>query len=133
MEDLWAEYFRIVISLENSIPGIYIFMPIAKWDALCTVMKQNLNFRPEIEMIEPRYLAGGLILNGTTFWIIGGIGTSKEFIDDCFDSDDEDNDLLASGSGSGCNPLEMFDHQYILKTSEFITLDNPSVKGKSKT
>ena len=100
-------------------------------------MKQDLSFRPEIEMIEPRHLAGGLILNGTTFWIIGGIGTSNEdgfeFIDDCFDSDDEDNDLLASGSGSGCNPLafdqETFDHQYVLKSSEFITLDNPSVKG----
>ena len=133
MEDLLGKYFRIVISLDNFIPGIYIFMPIAKSDAICTVMKQNLNFRPEIEMIEPRYLAGGLILNGTTFWIIGGIGTSKEFIDDCFDSDDEDNDLLASGSGSGCNPLafdqETFDHQYVLKSSEFITLDNPSVKG----
>ena len=95
-------------------------------------MQQNLNFRPEIEMMEPRYLAGGLILNGTTFWIIGGVGTSKEYIDDCFDSDDEDNDLLESGYGSGCHPLEMFDHQYILKTSEFITLDNPSVKGKCK-
>ena len=107
-------------------------MPIAN-KMHFAVMKQNLNFRPEIEMIEPRYLAGGLILNGTTFWIIGGVGTSKEYIDDCFDSDDEDNDLLESGYGSGCNPLEMFDHQYILKTSEFITLDNPSVKGKCKT
>ena len=100
-------------------------------------MKQDLSFRPEIEMIEPRHLAGGLILNGTTFWIIGGIGTSNEdgfeFIDDCFDSDDEDNDLLESGSGSGCNPFvfeqETHDHQYALKSSEFITLDNPSVKG----
>ena len=85
-------------------------------------------------MVEPRKLAGGLILNGTTFWIIGGIGDFKQehafdFIDDCFDSDDEDH----LEPGSGCDPLvfeqESFEHQYALKTSEFITLDNPSVKG----
>ena len=100
-------------------------------------MKQNPNFRSGIEMIEARNLAGGVILNGTTFWIIGGIGSSKEdtfeFIDDCFDSDDEDDDIFEPGSGSGCYPLtfeqETFNHQYALKSSEFITLDNPSVKG----